>query len=208
MAKRRGNREGSIQKREDGTWRVQLRLEHKRLSYTAKTRQECQDWLKRTINQIDNGMTYQGANMLLGDYLEIWLKTIKENRRPKTYIQYRSNIVRYILPPFGKVKLRDLHPIRIEKFLTSQQEHGVGDRTVQIIYSILHAAMASAARKGIIGRNPLDAVEKPRVKNPREIVVMDPEQVRQFLITAECTPDKALFHLTLTTGMREGEILA
>jgi integrase len=207
MIKRRGNHEGSIHKREDGTWRVQLRLEGRRLSFTAKTRQDCQAWLKLTISQIDSGMTYQGANMKLGDYLELWLNTVRENRRPKTFIQYNSNIKRYILPIFGNTRLRDLQPIRIEKYLTNKQTEGVGDRTVQILYSILHAALASAVRKGMIGRNPMDAVDKPKVRNPKKIIVLETEEVQQLLIAAEGTPIAALIHLTIATGLREGEVL-
>ncbi len=65
MGKRRGNQEGSIHKREDGKWRAQISIQGRRLSLTAKTRQECQIWLKKTVSQIDSGMSFQGANMKL-----------------------------------------------------------------------------------------------------------------------------------------------
>ena len=90
MAKRRGNQEGSIQKRPDGSWRVQLRLKDKRLSFSAVTRQECQEWLKKTIAQIDNGLTFAGAQTTLAEFLEEWLVGIKSGLRPTTWPRCRT----------------------------------------------------------------------------------------------------------------------
>jgi hypothetical protein len=58
MARRRGNSEGCIYQRKDGNWRVQLRLQGQRLSFSGKSRRECQEWLKKTISLIDNGLNY------------------------------------------------------------------------------------------------------------------------------------------------------
>src|SRR5512137_1655156 len=87
MARRRGNNEGSIYQLPNGKWRAQISLNGHRFSHVFKTRQECQDWKKKTINQIDGGLSYVGASMKLGDFIEVWMKTVNENRRPKTHIQ-------------------------------------------------------------------------------------------------------------------------
>ncbi len=208
MSKRRANQEGSIHfRKEDGTWRAQITLDGHRLSYTAKTKRECQEWLKKTISQIDGGLSYMGANMKFSEYLDNWMKMIKENRRQKTYAQYEVVVRRYILPAFGDLLLRDLQPIQIEKYLTQKKIDGVGDRTCQLIYSAMHTSLNSAVRKGLIGRNPLDAVEKPKVRNPRPIVTLDPEQIQQFLIAADGERNATLYQLAIVTGLREGETL-
>ncbi len=177
-----------------------------RLSYSAKTRQECQAWLKGVIKQIDTGLTYMGANMKLSDYLDLWMKTVQENRRQKTYIQYEGILRRYILPAFGNHRLRDLHPIQIERYLNEQKTAGTGERTCQLIYSTLHTVLNAAVRKGLIGRNPMDAVEKPKVQNARQKVTLEPEQIQRLLIAAQGHRNAALYHLAVVTGLREGEI--
>lgn len=207
MSKRRGNNEGTIHRREDGSFRAQITLEGKRLSHSAKTRQECQTWLKQKIGEIDQGLTYKGATMHLNQFVELWLATVKETRKPKTYFQYAGNMNRYILPAFGNYRLQDLHPLTIEKFLIEKREEGIGERTVQVLYAIFHICMESAVRKGIIGRNPLDAVEKPRVKHPKEHFTLDSNQVQQFLIAAKQTRNSTLYHVAIHTDLREGEIL-
>jgi integrase len=207
MPKRRGNQEGSIHQREDGRWRAQITLEGRRLSFSAKTRKECADWVKKTQGQIDGGLSYAGASMKFNTFIGIYLTHVKENRRTKTHIQYQDIADRFILPEFGEILLRDLQPLRIENYLNSLRKNGTGDRTTQLVYGIMHAALASALKKGLIGRNPLDAVEKPKVRSPRRKVIMDSTQVQQFLVAAESSRFPALYHLAIATGMREGELL-
>ena len=75
MTRKRGNNEGSIHRRESGTWRAQVTLEGRRLSHTANTRRECQDWIRETLGQIDYGLTFASTQITFEDYLEK-----KENR--------------------------------------------------------------------------------------------------------------------------------
>lgn len=58
----------------------------------------------------------------------------------------------------------------------------------------------------MIGRSPMDAVERPRVETA-EYQILTEEQTRQFLMTATGSPYETLFYLALTTGMRKGELL-
>lgn len=60
---RRGNNEGSIYKRSNGTYRAQISLDGRRLSFTARSRVECQQWLRKTCDQIDKGLTMKGTRM-------------------------------------------------------------------------------------------------------------------------------------------------
>ena len=88
MAKRRGNKEGSIHQRKDGTWRAQILLEGRRLSHSAKTRRECQNWLKKTISQIDDGMTFASTQITLEEYLYGWIASKKPAENGRTPLIY------------------------------------------------------------------------------------------------------------------------
>ena len=89
MAKKRGQNEGTIYKRKDGTWAAQVSIQGRRLTKYTKTQSEARTWLKTTLNQVDTGITFLGAQMELGKYLEQWLVTVKTSVRPKTYELYR-----------------------------------------------------------------------------------------------------------------------
>ena len=69
MSKKRGNSEGTVFQRGIGSWRAQVTLEGRRLSHTAKTRQDCLNWLKKTIAQVDSGLTFAGAQTFLEEFL-------------------------------------------------------------------------------------------------------------------------------------------
>ena len=58
MAKKRGNNEGSIYKRSNGSWRALVTVQGKRLTHTSKTKREGQGWIRKMLDEIDNGFPY------------------------------------------------------------------------------------------------------------------------------------------------------
>ncbi len=86
------------------------------------------------------------------------------------------------------------------------KEEGKGARTIQLVHVTLHCALEQAVREGLLGRNPLDAVERPKVET-MEFPIFTEEQARQFMIVALGSPYETVFYLGLTTGMRKGELL-
>ena len=66
--------------------------------------------------------------------------------------------------------------------------------------------MKIAVANGIIARNPCDGVLLPRYER-KEMMVLDENQVTKFLIAAEESRYKALYHLAITTGMRFSELI-
>ncbi len=206
MANRiRGHGEGTIFQRSNGTWRAQLTVNGERISYSAKTKQECIDWLSTMQFQLNRGFDYQGGKTSLKKYLEQWLENHKVSIRPKTYLRYKGLSERYIIPQLGDTNLNDLHPINIERFYAGLVADGVGIRSVRLCHSILHCALGKAIDYGWIIRNPAHGVSQPQYK-PSEMQVWNDSQVSLFLVIAESSQHKALYHIAITTGMRQGEI--
>ena len=112
----RGKNEGSIQQRPNGTWRVQLSADGKRISKGFKTKAEAQEWLRNTQTDIERGFDYQASKVTLGEYLPRWLENTQASLRPKTADQYERIVHKHILPRMGKVQLKDLRLDRIERF--------------------------------------------------------------------------------------------
>lgn len=206
MARRRGNNEGSLYQRKDGLWCGQVSLEGRRLTKYGKTQKEVRQWIKEMLAKIDGGLTYEGTELTLERFIENWLSGKELSRRPKTVIQYRQISTQHILPVMGKMRLQDIQSAHVKQLYTLKKEEGRGDRTVQLIHSTLHNALKQAVREGILGRNPVEAVERPKVEQA-EMQTLDEDQARQFLITAAGSTFEAVYYLALTTGMREGELL-
>ena len=205
MASKRGNNEGSIYKRSNGTWRAQISLEEKRLSFTSNSRAECHEWLRKTMILIDRGMTLQNRNATLEEFLMEWYEVKKTTIKSKTAYDYERIVFKNIIPFLGKVKLKDLNTHQITRFYTKHHEMDRGIRTIHYIHSVLRMALQHAVKTGVMDRNPCIGALLPR-KEENEMQVLTENQVTQFLISAEESRYKALYHLAITTGMRYGEL--
>ncbi len=205
MAKR-GNNEGTIHKRKNGTWRAQISLNGKRLSQTANTRSECINWLKNTKDLIDGGMTFSKSEYTLGEFLSDWIEMKVTSLRPNPARQYKTIVIKDIVPNLGGIKLHQLNLIRINKFYSKLVSDGRGTRTIRLIHSVLHSALEHALRTGLITKNPSHGAILPR-KKYREMKIFNEEQVNSFLITANTSRFKLLYKIALATGMRQSEIL-
>lgn len=206
MARRRGNNEGCIYRRKDGLWCAQVSLSGRRLTKYGKSQKECREWVKQMLTKIDGGLTFEGSQITLERYIELWLGGKELSRRPNTVNNYRRYSENYILPVFGKMRLQNILPAHIRQLYLRMREEGKGARTIELVHVTLHCAFAQAVKEGILGRNPLDAVERPRVET-MHFQILTEEQARQFMIAASGSSYEAVFYLALTTGMRKGELL-
>jgi len=113
MARRRGNNEGSIFKRKDGRWVGEVSLNGRRMTKYAKTQKEARDWVNVTLGKIDHGLTFDGAQFTLSQYMESWLSGKELACRPSTVRNYRRYMTLYILPALGRLKLQSILPMHV-----------------------------------------------------------------------------------------------
>ena len=206
MARRRGNNEGSLYRRKDGLWCAQISLGGRRLTKYAKTQKECRDWIKETISKIDGGLTFEATQLTLERFFELWLNGKELSRRPGTVDNYRKIANTYILPRLGNMRLQEILPAHIKQLYLLLKQEGKGARSIQATHVVLHCALKQAVREGLLGRNPLDAVDRPRVEQA-EPQILTEEQARQLLAVASGSLFETVFYLALITGMRKGELL-
>jgi integrase len=206
MAKRRGNKEGSIHQRDNGTWRAQVTVDGRRLSFSSKTRHEVQVWLKKTTVEIDEGMTYESTKLTFNEYLNGWLSSKKSFLQPATWTHYNQLSKKYIIPAIGSTKIRSLTPWLIQDLYDRLLASGVGTQTVIKIHTVLQSALNHAAKTGIMSSNPASTVIPPKVPF-REMETFNESQVSSMLIAAKGNRFQALYQLAVTTGMRQMELL-
>jgi len=138
--------------------------------------------------------------------MQNWLSGKELSRRSSTVRNYRRYTDLYILPALGKLRLQAIVPAHIRQLYLRLQVEGKGARTIQLVHVTLRCAFAQAVKEGLIGHNPLDAVERPKVET-KQFRIFTEEQACTFMIAAKGHSYEVLFYLALTTGMRKGEIL-
>jgi len=208
MPAKRGNNEGSVTRRPDGRWEARITLEDgKRKSFYAKTRQEAARKLAAALRDHDAGLPVVGDKQTLGQYLATWLDTMRPNVKPKTYRSYEQLVRVHILPLVGDVPLSKVGAQQVQLLYAKRLEAGSSTTTVHHVHAVLHRALATALRLGLVQRNVCDLVDPPRMRH-YEMMVLTAPQVRTLLQAAKGHRLEALFVLALATGMRQGELLA
>lgn len=226
MAKRRNRGDGSIHLRKDGRWegRCVIGYDDKGLPVTknvlAKTKGECATKLTQLRETLKEPAPDQPKpGLLLADWLDHWYQGYKkQNLRPNTQMSYERRIYQHIIPALGQLRLDKLTTGDIQTFYTDLKKtgrllrtelygDGLSDQTIRGIHTTLHAALDKAVEENLIFRNPADTCRLPSAK-PREMKVLEPEEIQRLLIQAREDGCYELLLLELSTGLRRGEICA
>ncbi len=206
MTRRRGNGEGCLHHKANGSWRALVTLQGSRMSRTFKTRGEAQLWIRQTLQQIDSGMTYLSTKRSLEEHLNTWLENEKPVLRPSSWIHYSQLVCMYINPNIGKISLKDLRTEHIQQFYSRLNNQGIGAHTVRKIHAVLSHSLNTAVETGVIVRNPVSFAHPPK-KPITEMKILDESQASHFLISIIGNRWEALFRLEVVTGMRQMELL-
>jgi len=208
MMARRGHGEGSITRRKDGRYQAALTLEnHKRKYIYGKTRKEVQDKLNVALYEQKQGMLATGPQQTLGMYLERWLEqVIRLMRRPNTYKGYRSVVNYHLIPALGQIKLQRLTVEHLQAFF-AQKQGQLKPSMMSFIQSVLNSALKNAVKWGLVARNVASLVELPRAER-YEGQILTVDQARKLLEVARGSRLDVLLLVAVTTGMRQGELVA
>ena len=203
--KRRAKGEGSLTKRADGRYQGSyVGSDGKRHYIYARTRKQAADKLDDIFKQMEMGVFVAGPGQSVRQFLDAWLKDASARLRPRTVQRYEGLIRLHVLPTLGDRTLRKVGPQDLATLYASLLERQ-SPASVAQLHAVLFGAFRLALRWGLIARNPAEAVQAPKVQR-REMAVLTPEQA-QTLMRAD-DPLSCLYVLALTTGMRQGELLA
>jgi integrase len=104
MSKRRARGEGSLYKREDGSWVAQLYLPSgkKKVKY-GKTQREVREWLQKQQEAVSKGVLIESKEITLEAFLKQYMDSAENTLRPKTLESYHYLINKHIVPTRCKV---------------------------------------------------------------------------------------------------------
>src|SRR6516165_6763218 len=157
--RRRINGDGSVYKRKDGYWAGAFYARtttgaRKRVVVYGRTLDEARDKLGKAQQQSRAGIPVPDEAWKLGLYLEYWLENfVKCNRRPATYNLYEMIVRLYLKPGLGSRKLTSLTVPMVQEFLNRRLQKGDSIRKVQVMRTVLSAALTRAVREELIVRN-------------------------------------------------------
>jgi integrase len=169
--------------------------------------------------QCNNGTIGSDGKMKLADFVPIYLENAKHRLSPVVYEKYCRMLDICIVPMLGHLKLKDIKPIHIQRFINALEERethldGTGGKlsssTIRRYYTMVQSVLHSAYKLGLIGVNPADSdrITLPKVEEQTTEIFTD-EELTKLLDCLEPEPlqFKLLIHLALNTGCRRGELV-
>ena len=167
------------------------------------------------LHALDTGSYVEPSNLLVRDYMQQWLDTMRGQVSPKSHERYEEIVNGFIAPALGSHKLTRLMPGHIQAAYSDWEKGGRRDgkggglsaRTRLHIHRILNSALKAAVKIQILARNPAEAVNAPKPTR-KDISALDAAQSVQLLTAIRQTRMYVPVLLALATGMRRGEIMA
>jgi integrase len=209
MGTKRGNAEGTIRRRTtDGRWDARITLtDGRRKSFYGDTRAEVARRLSEALRDQGKGLPVVPERQTLGQYLQTWIEGMKGQIRASSYRRYGDHVRIHLVPGLGRIALARLTPQHVQLFYARMLAEGLSSTTVHHLHGVLHRALEDAERMGLVQRNVSEQVRSPR-RSTAEMQTLSEAEAQQFLETVADDRFAALYVLALTTGMREGELLA
>ena len=130
------------------------------------------------------------------------------NRKVRTEERYQGIIKNHIVPVVGHIPISKLGPTHVKNVHSNLAEEGLSASTVECCHWVMSAALTYALRMEVVYRNPVQAVEPPKVVK-KEVQPPSMRTVNKILSLAredrsDMYPD---LWLATYTGMRRGELL-
>ena len=227
MAKRRASGEGSIRKRSDGRWEGRYVAGHTeegkpiRKSVLGKTQAEVREKMKKAIEESKSIDVAKAEEYTVASWATTWYELYsKPNIRESTQERYWNHIRYHIIPEIGQIKLTKLTSRDVQRMYNNVKDHGrvskgpwdKRSKTLTASYIIsLHRmfkmCLERAVTEQLILRNPCNNVVLPK-NDKKEIKILKPEHIREYLAEAEKHGVLPLFFLELCSGLRKGELVA
>lgn len=168
MAKRAVNGSGSVRKktvcsggRTYRYWEARLTVGHDPVtgrqiqrSFSGKTQREVREKMQAAAAEVRGKRCIVPSRQTLGDWLDEWLDEFLCAAKPATRSIYENNIKNHIKPALGAIRLAELRPDAVQRFIGGLQT--LSPASVRLAYKVLRQSLAKAVALGYLAANPAD----------------------------------------------------
>ena len=151
MVKKRGGKkraagEGTLRQRPDGRWewRTPPSFPVKKSLYAW--RQE--DVLKKRdefLKDFEQGLDLDAKKLTVAEYLDLWLEEAVEGSVwYTTFRDHKRNVRLHLKPAIGRIRLKDLTRMHVQRFINQKVKEGYAPRTVRYAHTTLSKALTQA----------------------------------------------------------------
>lgn len=176
-----------------------------------KTKADAENALAKAVNDLNSGKSAKrNCNLLFKDAAKQYISLHAEIYCKKSTVEgYKSYLKFHLLKYFGKMKLIEITPSKIQKFIQLKIKEELSSQTINHLIVLTGAILKKMVDDEVIDKNPVDKVRKLKLDRT-EFRILNIDEVKAILKTAEdFYPDfYPLLFTAIFTGMRRGELAA
>ena len=211
MAKKRSHGEGTLSRKANGRWEIQImdgfKSDGRRniRSFSGKTQKEAKEKRDEYLRKKAAGIL-TGHDMRFEEWADIWYEHHKDNVTATTQEGYKYTL-RILKDHFGRRKLAEIKTMDVEQFLRKLRKDGRASSYIAQCRGMLHQIMNKAVANDFLVKNPVAFAEKMRKQPPKEKEAFTADEMR--ILFRELPDDRIgwSIRLLLATGMRTQELL-
>ena len=206
--------DGCIRHRSDGRWEGKYTVgrdpgtgKQIQKSVYGKTQAEVRKKLREATAAVDEGSYTAPARMTLKAWGQTWLSEYTGNVKDSTRTRYEADFRNHISPAIGAVKLSDLRPDMIQRFINDlSREKGLSAKSIKNCHGLLHHILKQAQALGYVRINAAENCTLPRIEQA-EMNVLDRGDMKALLSVLPDNVYGTIIQFALFVGAREGECI-
>ena len=198
----------------------------------GKTKTEVMEQVYQLQYELKQGnYDVRGGEQTLGEWLEHWEENYRNRKAYHTRRTEKAAIETHIKPRLGQIKLKNLTPDEIQRFVNGLEKSGkkqivldaegkpviqkgervytyvpLATKTVRNIVGILSAALSQAVRNKYIPENTVACIEHIPLEKT-EMHPLSNEQIAAYTAAANDDPYGRMLQFILFMGLRESEAI-
>jgi integrase len=160
------------------------------------------------LRPLNQGLESIGSATNFNHYVETtYIPVVMPLMAKSTRDRSEGVIGNYLVPAFGKLCLRDLSPLTVQRYFSNMATSTLAHESQDKIRDVLSSVLASAVKYGLLVKNPVEAIRLPaeRRGRRRDKPYLTPAQFDQFLALIP-EPYASMVYVAIYTGLRVSEL--
>jgi len=190
----------------------QLKRKQKRLKVcpAEKGEREASRIASEMLRPMNQGLQTIGSATRFADYVEgTFRPLVLPLMASTTRVSYEGTLRKYLMPAFRDMLLRDMTIRTLQTHFSGLGNDTIGGNVVLKIKEVLSSVLSSAVKYEMLIRNPMLAVQIPRVKvvNKRKAKpYLTPEEFDRLLAIVD-EPYASMIYVAVHSGLRVSELI-
>jgi integrase len=161
------------------------------------------------LEPINQGLVTIGSATNFRTYVnETYISVVLPLMATSTRSRYRGIIDNYLLPAFGKLCLRDLETLALQRYFSAMAGSRLAHESKDKIRDVMSSILSSAVRYQLLVRNPMEGVLLPSNRIGKRIAkpTITSEQFEDIL-TRMPEPYSTMVYVAVYSGLRVSELI-